>query len=92
VNIVNVKPFMSASELRKIADEAGCHGYAPAGNTVYGDDRFLGIFPSEEGTLEICLKETGDYENLVTGDVFKNTDKISVAASATTPLFLMKGN
>lgn len=91
VNIVNVKPFMSVSELRKIADEAGCHAYAPAGNTVYGDDRFLGIFPSEEGTLEICLKETGDYENLVTGDVFKNTDKISVAASATTPLFLMKG-
>ncbi|MBS7298082.1 MAG: hypothetical protein KIG65_03265 [Eubacteriales bacterium] len=89
VNIVNTKPFMSRDELRKIADSAGCHAYSPAGNIVYGDNRFIGIFPSETGKVEICLKEKGDYVNLVTGDEYKNTDKIFINASKTTPIFLI---
>lgn len=90
VNIVNTKPFMSRDELRRIADSAGCHAYSPAGNTVYGDNRFIGIFPSESGKIEISLKEKGDYVNLVTGYEYKNTDKIFINASKTTPIFLIK--
>ena len=69
---------------------AGCYAYAPAGNTVYGDNRFIGIFPSETGDIEINLRETGNYVNLITGEKYKNTDKILVKASTTTPLFIVK--
>ncbi len=90
VNVVNTKPFMSRDELRKITDIAGCHAYSLAGNTVYGDNRFIGIFPSESGMVEINLKEKADCVNLVTGDEYKNTDCISVKVRETTPLFLLK--
>lgn len=88
VNIINQKPFMSRVELRKIADRAGCHSYTPVGNTVYGDERFIGVFPSCEGEIEINLKKKGDYINLVTNEEFKNTDKISLSANNVTPIFL----
>ena len=90
VNIVNTKPFMSRNELREIIDNVGCHAYTSAGNTVYGDNRFIGIFPSETGTLKINFKEKGDYLNLVTGEEFKNTDSILVKASKIKPMFLLK--
>ena len=88
VNIINVKPFMKRTELRKITDMAGCHAYAPVGNTVYGDERFIGVFASCEGEIEINLKKKGDYINLVNDEAFKNTDKISFYANKETPIFL----
>lgn len=90
VNIINTKPFMSRTELRAIAEKAGCHAYAPAGNTVYGDNRFIGIFATEQGEIEINFKEKGDYVNLVTGEEFENTDKITLEASKIKPLLLLK--
>ena len=90
INIINTKPFISRLELRKITDMSGCYAYAPAGNTVYGDNRFIGIFPSETGDIEINLRDTGNYVNLITGEKYKNTDKILVKASTTTPLFIVK--
>jgi hypothetical protein len=87
-NIVNLKPFAHRTLLRKITDMAGCHAYAPVGNTVYGDNRFIAVFPSEDGTVDITLKEKLDYINLVTNEEFKNTDKISLKADNVTPIFL----
>ncbi len=89
-NIVSTKPFLSRNELRNIADMAGCHGYVPAGNTVYGDNRFIGIFPSEDGEVDISLKEKGNYINLITMEEFCDTDSIKLSIGKTTPVCLYK--
>jgi len=81
---------MDRGLLRAICFSAGCHAYAPAGNTVYGDNRFIGIFPSEDGEVMITLREKGDYENAATGEVFENTDRICLKLDVTTPAFLLK--
>lgn len=90
INIVNLKPFINHKLLRQITDGAGCHAYVPAGNTVYGDNRFIGVFPSDDGYIEINLREKADYVNLVNSEEFKNTDKIFLSASKTTPIFFIK--
>ena len=90
INIVNLKPFINHKLLRQIVDGAGCHAYVPAGNTVYGDNRFIGVFPSAPGDIVINLREKADYVNLVNSEEFKNTDKISLSVSKTTPMFFIK--
>ncbi len=90
VNIVNAKPFADRTLLRKICEDAGCHTYAPAGNTVYGDNRFIGIFPSEDGETPITLKEKGDYENAATGEVFENTASLCLKLGVTAPIVLIR--
>lgn len=89
-SIINEKPFVSRALLREIAIGAGCHAYAPCGCTVYGDSRFIGVFPSEEGEAEINLKERGNYINLVTSEKFPDTDKITLRADSATPIFIVK--
>ncbi len=88
--VVNTKPFMSREELRKITDMAGCHTYASSGNTVYGDNRFIGVFPSKDIDEEIFFTEKGDYVNLITGEEFKNTDKVHLKLPAKSTAFLLK--
>ena len=90
INIVNLKPFINHKLLRQITDGAGCQAYVPAGNTVYGDNRFIGVFPSAPGDIVINLREKADYVNLVNSEEFKNTDKISLSVSKTTPMFFIK--
>lgn len=89
-SIVNTLPFASRHLLRKITDAAGAHAYTEVGNTVYGDNRFIGIFPSESGNISVKLKEVANYKNLVTGEKFNNTDTISLTASKVTPIFIVK--
>lgn len=41
-------PPLSAAFVRRAAEEAGCHLYAPLGCTVYADNRILSVFSSHE--------------------------------------------
>lgn len=46
--IINLMPFMKSSYIREIARQAGCTLYTEeSGSTVYGDNRFIGIFTSD---------------------------------------------
>lgn len=46
--IINLMPFMGSGILREIAKQAGCRFYTEeAGSTVYGDNRFVGIFSAD---------------------------------------------
>ena len=48
IRIINLKPYMNCSRLREIEKKAGCKLYTEeAGNTVYGDNRFIGVFSSD---------------------------------------------
>jgi len=52
--IINLMPFIKSSSLREIAQIAGCKFYTEkAGSTVYGDNRFIGIFSSDGKSGEI---------------------------------------
>ncbi|MBQ4631430.1 MAG: hypothetical protein IJB70_10640 [Clostridia bacterium] len=52
--IINLMPFMKSDCLREIEKEAGCTFYTDrAGNTVYGDNRFIGIFSPDGKSGEI---------------------------------------
>lgn len=90
--VVNTKPFMSSSELRLIIDKAGCYTYVPAGNTVYGDNRFIGIFSDKEKALEteVQMKEKGNYVDLISGKRYENTDKIPLKLEPKSAAFLFR--
>ena len=81
---------MKCEDLRAITDRAGCHAYTPSGNTVYGDNRFIGIFPSKAGDIELNLKDRDEYIDLAGGIEYNNTDKISLTVNEETPLFFVK--
>ena len=78
-NILNTQSYLSHVQLRKIADEAGCHGYVPAGSTLYGDARFLGVFSAGEVNCEICLRQSGSYRELISGQNYDNTTAIPLS-------------
>ncbi len=89
-NIVNTMPYLKADILRKIAVMAGCHRYTNNIATVYGDNRFIGVFPSECGEIMITLKEKGDYKNIFSGEVFEETDSITVNVKKNEVIFLLR--
>lgn len=90
--IVNTKPYLSASELRHITDLAGCHAYAPAGNTVYGDARFLGVFTDKEEGLSspVLMREEGAYTELLTEKRFDGTKTLSCDLPPKSAAFFLK--
>ncbi len=90
--VANVKAFLSPKELRMICDLAGCHAYAPAGNTVYGDARFLGVFPAKDAPLagKVTMKDEGDYTDLISGKTFRAAKDLEVEIPAAGAAFFMK--
>ena len=74
--ILNTKPYMSHREIREIMQGAGCHIYTEAeGVTLYGDNRFIGVFNSEAVQLELNLKKCSDCVDFITNKEY-NTNKI----------------
>ena len=54
---------LCASQLRRIAELAGVHCYAPVGCTVYADSRVLSFFPREAVSVEL---PEGKWRDLLT--------------------------
>ena len=89
LNLINTRPFLQAGDLRVVMDRAGCHAYAPCGCTVYGDNRFVAVFPSEDVDAEVVLQKKGTYQNLLTGEVFANAERIPLKQKAKSAAFYM---
>lgn len=89
-SVMNTLPYIKADILRGIAKGAGCHIYTEKAATIYGDNRFIAVFPTVEGDTAIHLKDVGTYKNILTGEVFENTDKIEVALKNNEFVFLVK--
>lgn len=54
INIINLLPYIKSEKIREIAQMAGCKFYTEnAGNTVYGDNRLIGIFSGDGKSGEI---------------------------------------
>lgn len=56
--IINLKPNIKSVCLREIMEKAGCTFYTEkAGSTVYGDNRFIGVFSSDGkcGEIKVTL-------------------------------------
>ena len=92
--IVNTKPYLSARELRAITDLAGCHAYAPVGNTVYGDSRFIGVFTGKNVGLSapVVMKEEGKYIELIRGKRYDGTATLSCDLPPKGAAFFLKEN
>ena len=57
----------------KLAEEIHFHG---GGDTVYGDSRFIGLFPRTAISSELVLKTKCDVTDVMTGESWENTDRI----------------
>ncbi len=56
--LLNTKPYMKHKELREIIKSAGCHIYTDAeGVTLYGDNRFIGVFNSTPANITVRFPE-----------------------------------
>ena len=47
-HVMNVKPYLQAEQIRKIAEDAGCKIYTDKPCIVYGNDKFLSVFSMDE--------------------------------------------
>ena len=61
-------PLLRCEDYRAIFDAAGVHSYAPAGNTVYADSRFAGIFSRSAVSFAPALPKRPVAE-CITGDL-----------------------
>ena len=90
--IVNTKPYLKAEELRTVTDLAGCHAYAPVGNIVYGDARFIAVFTGkEEGlTAPVQMQEKGSYTELLSGKQYTDTAALTHPLAPKSASFFLK--
>ena len=84
------EPFLKSDRIRTLAKAAGCHIYAQAdGVTVYGDNRFTGIFNKHPGGM-LHLPTFGTYRDIITGELFADTDTIPLPKQRNAARFLIK--
>ena len=62
--------------LRKIADLAGCHFYAPAECTVYADNRIVSVFPRKDVKDKIRFPHKVTAVEFFTGKEYKDVTEI----------------
>lgn len=76
--LLNLKPYLTATEVRKIAENAGCRLYTESANAVlYGDNRFFCICPyGEPGTVKLRLPERRTYHDLVSGKIYDGKETV----------------
>lgn len=88
--IYSVLPFFSPEHLRRIAVTAGCHMYAPVDCTIYGDSRFIAVFPRTDIDGKLHLKELTDFIDMETGECFKQTNTIPLKLNTKHHRFFVK--
>ncbi len=88
--IYSVLPFFSPDHLRRIAVAAGCHMYAPVDCTVYGDSRFIAVFPRSSINSQLHLKKLADFIDAGNGECFKQTNIIPLKLDAKRHKFFVK--
>ena len=75
--------FLQPEHLHRIAVSAGCHMYAPADCTVYGDSRFIGIFPRTElKDAKLVFREKVSFESTVSGRKERSVKSITMNLKA----------
>lgn len=77
---INLQPYLKAEKIREMAKIAGCHIYADFDCVLYGDNRFLGVFPRDLRSGEIDLGKTLKFADALTGKSYCS-DKIHVEFS-----------
>ena len=88
--LVFTKPYVTSSVIRAIAKEAGCHVYTDTADvTVYGDNRFIGVFNKHSGG-RLILPESGTYRDVISGAVFADTATIPLPQSNNSAMVLVK--
>ena len=81
--IYSVLPFLQPEHLHRIAASAGCHMYAPADCSVYGDSRFIGIFPRTElKDAKLVFREKVSFESTVSGRKERSVKSITMNLKA----------
>ena len=68
--IMDLRPYITATELREIARKAGCRVYTDFDCILYGDSRFLGVFRKEKTKGRLNLFNKRKIENVLTGERF----------------------
>lgn len=77
--IINVTPYLKRDKIREIAKNAGCHIFTEqSGITLYGDNRFLGIFNNDECNLNLKFKERSCYYEITQNKYYENVHEINV--------------
>ena len=88
--VVFTKPYIDSRIIRSLAKTAGCHIYTDTADvTVYGDNRFIGVFNKHSGGT-LHLKERGTYRDQISNTVFCDTDTIPLPSEEKSALFLIR--
>lgn len=73
-NILCTSPYFRSSDFHILAKANGCHMYAPAGCTVYADNRFVGIFSDKTRNELIHMACNATYIDELSKKVFTGTN------------------
>ncbi len=85
-------PLLRTEHFRVLAEQAGCHFYAPENCTVYADNRLIGIFPKVKLNSTLKLKYPTDLVDVIGGEKWHNTLSIPLNMEAKTAKVLIKEN
>ena len=90
-NYMNLMPYLKSKHIRNIAEISGCHMYTDtSGVTVYGDNRFIGIFPQDTYTGGIRFKESKNVRDVLHNVTYTEADEIKVNLSKCDAGFLFR--
>ncbi len=77
--IMNTTPYLGRDKIREIARDAGCHIYTDAdGITLYGDNRFLGVFNNESIKTKICFEKKLTLFEITENKRYENVSEIEI--------------
>ena len=82
-------PSLTAAKLRGIAEEAGCHMYAPLNCTVYADTRFVGVFSKEDIKGKLNLKKPSKLKELISGKEYTKGSEVPLNLPAKRAAFYL---
>lgn len=89
VNIYAALPLLRNEHLRWLMENAGCHMMAPRGVSVYGDQRFFGLFSSDEVHGKLSLPEKCNLREVMTDELLKKTDLVHLEMNACDTRFFL---
>ncbi len=81
---------LTVEKAREILTMASVYLYAPGFCTVNADSRFIYVLAEKDIQAEVNLKEPGSYENVFTGEVFRNATALPLKLDAGTCVFYRK--
>lgn len=88
-NVYFALPLLKSTQIRHLAELANVHLYAPDQCTVYGDSRFIGVFPKIDIDSQLLLKSKLDLKQINPNKQWINENVVPLKLDAKNWRFFM---